>query len=187
MAVRLSALPAGRDLHPRNIFWYSFVRGWVNPRTNVRREGLGKLKKRKKNSMTSPELEPENFRLVTYCLNQLRYRVPPFVIWTTLYTWKGLILWKTVTINTDVKEFYLFPSFDRDFLLRNTCYFTQNCLGLSSFQKNSAICWHIKIITYCAISSSVGAQQGERCLLHDLRFKRRWLRRMPSSGKWRLI
>jgi hypothetical protein len=36
----------------------------------VRLEGLGKLK----NPMTSG-MEPETFRLVTYCLNQLRYRV----------------------------------------------------------------------------------------------------------------
>jgi transposase len=35
-------------------------------------EGLGKLKK-----STSSRLDPATSRLVTQCLNQLRYRVPP--------------------------------------------------------------------------------------------------------------
>jgi hypothetical protein len=37
-------------------------------------EGLGKLK----NAMTSSEIEPATSRLVAQCLNQLRYRVPPW-------------------------------------------------------------------------------------------------------------
>jgi hypothetical protein len=41
MAVRLSALRAGRALPPRLIS----VRGWVDPRTIVRLEGLGQFKK----------------------------------------------------------------------------------------------------------------------------------------------
>jgi hypothetical protein len=36
-------------------------------------EGLGQLK----NAMISSEIEPETFRIVASCLNQLRYCVPP--------------------------------------------------------------------------------------------------------------
>jgi hypothetical protein len=38
----------------------------------VRLQGSGKLK----NRMTSWGIEPQTFRLVAQCLNQLRYRVP---------------------------------------------------------------------------------------------------------------
>jgi hypothetical protein len=39
----------------------------------MRLEGLRQLK----NSMTSSGIEPATFQLVAYCLNQLRYSVPP--------------------------------------------------------------------------------------------------------------
>jgi hypothetical protein len=38
----------------------------------VRLEGLGQLKK------SNDGIEPATFRLVAWCLNQLRYRVPPW-------------------------------------------------------------------------------------------------------------
>jgi hypothetical protein len=41
----------------------------------LRLEVLGKLK----NPMTASGIEPATFRLVTYCINQLRYRVPPWL------------------------------------------------------------------------------------------------------------
>jgi hypothetical protein len=44
------------------------------PHGHTLREELGILKK----SMTSSGIEPANFRLVAYCLNQLRYRMPLF-------------------------------------------------------------------------------------------------------------
>jgi hypothetical protein len=51
----------------------------------MRLEGLGKLKK-----STSSGLDPATFRLAAYCLNQLRYCVPPcklvFEIVFSLYT-----------------------------------------------------------------------------------------------------
>jgi hypothetical protein len=40
----------------------------------VRLDELGQFK----NPMTSSEIEPATFWLVAQCLNQLRYRVPPF-------------------------------------------------------------------------------------------------------------
>jgi hypothetical protein len=45
MAVRLSALRAGSPLRPRRFLALISVRGWVDPRTILRLEGLGKLKK----------------------------------------------------------------------------------------------------------------------------------------------
>jgi hypothetical protein len=68
MAVRLSALRAGRVLLPRNLPGTHFCRRLS--RHIVRLEGLEQLKK-----STSSGLEPVTFRLVAKCLNQLRYRV----------------------------------------------------------------------------------------------------------------
>jgi hypothetical protein len=39
-------------------------------------DGLGQLK----TPMTSSEIEPVAFQLVAWCLNQLRYRVPTFIM-----------------------------------------------------------------------------------------------------------
>jgi hypothetical protein len=85
MVVRFSALRAGRLLHPGRFLVLTSVRGWVHPRTIVRLEGLGQLK----NPVTSSGNEPATFRLVTYCPNQLRYRVPPFISLRHI-----LILWR---------------------------------------------------------------------------------------------
>jgi hypothetical protein len=49
------------------------VRGHVDPRDIVWLEGLGQLK----TPMTSTGIEPTTFRLLLYCLKQIRYRVPP--------------------------------------------------------------------------------------------------------------
>jgi hypothetical protein len=59
MAVRLSALRAGRTLSPGWFLVLISVRDWVDPMAIVRLEGLGQLK----NSMTSV-IEPATFRLV---------------------------------------------------------------------------------------------------------------------------
>jgi hypothetical protein len=75
MAVRLSALRAGRPLPPGRFLVLISVRDWVEPRDIVRLEGLGQLK----NPETSWGIEPATFRLVAKCFNQLRYRVPRFV------------------------------------------------------------------------------------------------------------
>jgi hypothetical protein len=45
MAVRLSALRAGRALHPERFLVLIYVSGWVNLRDIVRMEGLGKFKR----------------------------------------------------------------------------------------------------------------------------------------------
>jgi hypothetical protein len=70
MAMRLSALRAGRTLLPGRFLTLISVRGWVEPRSIVRLEGLGQLK----NPMISGN-EPATFRLVAQCFNQLRYRM----------------------------------------------------------------------------------------------------------------
>jgi hypothetical protein len=81
MAMRLSALRAGRPLPPGRFLVLISVRNSVDLRAIVRLEGLGQLK----NSMTSSVMEPAIFRLVAWCRKQLRYRVPlkdlnPFTI-----------------------------------------------------------------------------------------------------------
>jgi hypothetical protein len=60
MAVRLSALGAGRFLPPSGFLVLISVRVWVDPRARVRLEGLGQLK----NPMTSSGIEPATFGLV---------------------------------------------------------------------------------------------------------------------------
>jgi hypothetical protein len=60
MAVRLSALRAGRPLPPGRFLVLIPVRGCIDPRVIVRLEGLGQLK----NPMTSSGIEPATFRLV---------------------------------------------------------------------------------------------------------------------------
>jgi hypothetical protein len=71
MAVRLSALRAGRSLPPGRFLVLISVRGWVNLRATVSLEGLSQLN----NPMTSSGMEPATFRFVAQYLNQLRYCV----------------------------------------------------------------------------------------------------------------
>jgi hypothetical protein len=70
MAVRLSAIRAGRPLPPGRFLVLISLRGWVDLRVIVRRKGIDQLK----NPLTSG-IETATFRLVAQCHNQLRYRV----------------------------------------------------------------------------------------------------------------
>jgi hypothetical protein len=58
---------------PRMILGNSFFRDRVDPGAIEQLEELGQLK----NSMISSGFELATFRLVAYCLNQLRYRAAP--------------------------------------------------------------------------------------------------------------
>jgi hypothetical protein len=60
MAVRLTALSAGRPLPPGRFLVLISVRVWGKPRAIVRLEWLGQLK----NTMTWYGIEHVNFRLV---------------------------------------------------------------------------------------------------------------------------
>jgi hypothetical protein len=72
MAVRLSALRAGRPLPPGRFQVLIPVRGWGGPRVIIRPEGLYQLK----NLLTSSGIEPTTFPILAYYINQLRYHVP---------------------------------------------------------------------------------------------------------------
>jgi hypothetical protein len=72
MAVRLSALHAGRPLPPGRFLVPISVTGRVVPRAIVWLEGLGQLK----NTVTSSGINSATFQLLAYCFNQLRYNVP---------------------------------------------------------------------------------------------------------------
>jgi hypothetical protein len=60
MAVKLSALRAGRPLPLGRFLLLISVRGRIDPRATVQLEGLGRLK----NPTTSSVIEPATFRLV---------------------------------------------------------------------------------------------------------------------------
>jgi hypothetical protein len=65
MAVRLSALFVAQSFSHLLIS----VRSWISSRYKLRLEGLGPSR----NLLISSEIEPEAFRILAYCLNQLRY------------------------------------------------------------------------------------------------------------------
>jgi hypothetical protein len=67
------SLTPGRALPTQEDSWYSFLlEVQSTPSAIVQLEGLGKMK----NPVTSSGTESATFRLVAYCLKQLRYRLP---------------------------------------------------------------------------------------------------------------
>jgi hypothetical protein len=69
MAVRLLALRRP-PITPQEDSWYSFL---LETESTL---GLGQLK----DQITSSRIESDTFQLVAWCLNELRYRVPPVEI-----------------------------------------------------------------------------------------------------------
>jgi hypothetical protein len=74
--------PAGRPLPPGRFLVLISVRGWVDPRAIVRLEGLGQLK----DPVIWSRIEPATFRLVPYCLDQLRSRMCTFLSTVPLHS-----------------------------------------------------------------------------------------------------
>jgi hypothetical protein len=72
MAVRLSALRAGRPLPPKKIPGTHFCQRLSRPQGHSAAE---RIRSTEKITLSGPE--PPTFRLVALCLNQLRYRMPP--------------------------------------------------------------------------------------------------------------
>jgi hypothetical protein len=95
MAVRMAALRAGRALVPRDNFWYSFVRGWINPRAIMRLEALGKLKEKinylirtRTRDLPACSIMPQPAMLP--CAPAFLYVLFPAIIWGPIdqFSWK---------------------------------------------------------------------------------------------------
>jgi hypothetical protein len=132
MVVR-SALCASHPLvfTPRKI---PCVRGWVNPRTIVRLERLGKLK----NPVTSEGIEPTTFRLVAVPQPTMLLRAPSVEdgqinINISSFSWKNKCFWCEVwgSPSSDYEE-YCLPECDDMLFGKSLLMFRRNVLLPSS-------------------------------------------------------
>jgi hypothetical protein len=171
MVVRLSAprddcpLPLGRFLVLIS------VRGWVDPRATARLEGLGPMK----NPMTSSRIEPATFRLVAWCLNQLRYRVHHinniYLLKLDLIRYFSNNFWKA-KIDEKIKysvSIRISPILMHEFLpieiltSNESCYTQQNmftCIYVYMQRVSTLICHHYIFILWRARCGSLPRQQG---------------------------
>jgi hypothetical protein len=81
MAVRLSALLAGRPLPPRRMILLMSVRGQADPRNIVQLEELSQLK----NPVTSSVIEPEIYQLLAFVSPVRTLLCTPFSVQMNLF------------------------------------------------------------------------------------------------------
>jgi hypothetical protein len=74
--------PAAFTFHGRLLALIS-CSGWANPRATVRPEGLGQWRI----PMAPSGIEPANLLLVTLCMEQQRYHVPPVMVGCLWVLW----------------------------------------------------------------------------------------------------
>jgi hypothetical protein len=91
MAVRLSALRAGRPLPPGRFLMLLSITDWVDPRTIVQLEGLGKLEKKNRpigtrtRDLVACRIVPQPTTLLCAPARSAEIHAKSFALWRTIF------------------------------------------------------------------------------------------------------